>query len=193
MGLPGHAGSARAQKEVKVRSGVGLLHMVNVQALPAAVRRGEPLGDARRRDASDQLILGDVQLQQTPRDVRCDRIAVLDQASGPPAAASGATWSTTVPYAVPLIRPSHTRTMSRTPNSSVFRGSGRFATSGMPGYPFGAAAPENEDRVRGDRKLRVVNPGVQVLGGVEYHRVTPLVTRTGVYLTGGRRLTRVTA
>src|SRR5829696_1680935 len=58
-------------------------------------------------------------------------------ASTPPSAASGATCSTTVPYAVPLILPSQTRTMSRTPNSSIFRGSGRFATSGMPGYPFG--------------------------------------------------------
>ena len=49
------------------------------------------------------------------------------------AAASGATWSTTVPYAVPLIRPSQTRTMSRTPWRSIFFGRGRLATSGIPG------------------------------------------------------------
>ena len=40
---------------------------------------------------------------------------VRTSASGPPAAASGATCRTTVPYAVPLIRPSQIRTMSRTP------------------------------------------------------------------------------
>ena len=58
---------------------------------------------------------------------------VRTSASGPPAAASGATCSTTVPYAVPLIRPSQTRTMSRTPWASSRRGSGRFDTSGIPG------------------------------------------------------------
>ena len=55
------------------------------------------------------------------------------RANGPPAAASGATCRTTVPYAVPLIRPSQIRTMSRTPCSSSFVGSGMLATSGMPG------------------------------------------------------------
>ena len=58
---------------------------------------------------------------------------VWTRPSGPPAADSGATCSTTVPYAVPLIRPSQMRTMSRTPCSSSFLGSGMFATSGMPG------------------------------------------------------------
>ncbi|CAB4820451.1 unannotated protein [freshwater metagenome] len=58
---------------------------------------------------------------------------VCTTASGPPAAASGATWRTTVPYAVPLIRPSQIRTISRTPFSNNFFGSGMFATSGIPG------------------------------------------------------------
>ena len=58
---------------------------------------------------------------------------VRTRASGPPAAASGETCRTTVPYAVPLIRPSQTRTMSRTPCSSSFFGSGMLATSGIPG------------------------------------------------------------
>src|SRR5450755_2418906 len=62
-------------------------------------------------------------------------------ASGPPAAASGETWRTTVPYAVPLIRPSQMRTMSRTPSCISFLGSGMFATSGIPGYPLGVPAP----------------------------------------------------
>ena len=54
-------------------------------------------------------------------------------ASGPPTAASGVTCRTTVPYAVPLIRPSQMRTMSRMPSASSLAGSGRLATSGMPG------------------------------------------------------------
>ena len=54
-------------------------------------------------------------------------------ASGPPAAASGATCRMTVPYAVPLMRASLMRTMSRTPCSSSFCGSGMLPTSGMPG------------------------------------------------------------
>ena len=47
---------------------------------------------------------------------------VRTKASGPPAAASGATCRTTVPYAVPLIRASQMRTMSRTPCSRSFFG-----------------------------------------------------------------------
>jgi hypothetical protein len=58
---------------------------------------------------------------------------VRTSASGPPAAASGATCRTTVPYAVPLIRASLMRTMSRTPAASSLAGSGRLPTSGMPG------------------------------------------------------------
>ena len=50
--------------------------------------------------------------------------------SGPPIAASGATCSTIVPYAVPLIRASEIRTMSRTPCWSSLRGIGRSPTSG---------------------------------------------------------------
>ena len=53
--------------------------------------------------------------------------------SGPPAADSGETCSTTVPYAVPLIRASLMRTMSRTPFSNSLRGNGMFPTSGIPG------------------------------------------------------------
>src|SRR5664279_4746134 len=62
---------------------------------------------------------------------------VRTRPNGPPAAASGQTCNTTVPYAVPLIRPSQIRTMSRTPAFSSLAGSGVLATSGIPGYPFG--------------------------------------------------------
>ena len=62
---------------------------------------------------------------------------VLTSASGPPAAASGATCSTTVPYAVPLMRASEMRTMSVMPLRSTLGGSGMLPTSAMPGYPFG--------------------------------------------------------
>ena len=55
------------------------------------------------------------------------------RASGPPAAASGHTCRTTVPYAVPLMRASEMRTMSRTPFFSTFGGSPMLPTSAMPG------------------------------------------------------------
>jgi len=58
-------------------------------------------------------------------------------ASGPPAAASGETCKTTVPKAVPLIRPSQIRTRSSMPRSSNFFGIAIFETSGIPGYPLG--------------------------------------------------------
>ena len=54
-------------------------------------------------------------------------------ASGPPAAASGAVCSTTVPYAVPLMRASLMRTMSVMPFFSTLGGSGMLPTSAMPG------------------------------------------------------------
>ena len=54
-------------------------------------------------------------------------------ASGPPAAASGAVCSTTVPYAVPDMRASEMRTMSVTPCFRIFAGSAKLPTSGKPG------------------------------------------------------------
>ena len=53
-------------------------------------------------------------------------------ASGPPTAASGATCKATVPYAVPLIRPSETRTMSSTPWAARYLGKGMDPASGIP-------------------------------------------------------------
>ena len=134
MGLPGDPGSARADQEVEVGAGVGLLHVVDVQALPTA-RPGTAnapvtVGAAVRRISSSSGTSSCSRRRGTSSTIGSPS---WTSASRPPAAASGATCSTTVPYAVPLIRPSHTRTMSRTPSSSIFRGSGRFATSGMPG------------------------------------------------------------
>ena len=60
-------------------------------------------------------------------------------ASGPPAAASGETCSTTVPNAVPLMRASEMRTMSLTPRAPSFFGIGSAPASGMPGAPIGPA------------------------------------------------------
>ena len=54
-------------------------------------------------------------------------------ASGPPAAASGAMCSTTVPYAVPVMRASEMRTMSVMPFFSSLAGSAKLPTSGKPG------------------------------------------------------------
>jgi len=51
--------------------------------------------------------------------------------SGPPTVLSGATWSTTVPNPVPLIRPSVIRSMSVTPWLSSRAGIGMLPHSGM--------------------------------------------------------------
>ena len=60
-------------------------------------------------------------------------------ASGPPTNDSGATCSTHVPYAVPLMRASEMRTMSRTPAFNSFCGIGSIPHSGIPGPPSGPA------------------------------------------------------
>src|SRR3954451_22036007 len=57
------------------------------------------------------------------------------RARGPPIALSGDTWRTIVPKAVPLIRPSEMRTMSRIPCFSSLPGMGKLPTSGIPSPP----------------------------------------------------------
>ena len=86
-------------EEVEVGAGVGLHDVVDVQALPAAARVGE------RRPPSPSLGVarGELLGRDAPR--RCGRprtsrliqSPVCTRPSGPPAAASGVTCSTTVP------------------------------------------------------------------------------------------------
>ena len=125
MRVAAHDRPARTDEEVQVGAGVGLQDVVDVEAFPAARRVGERRDRRRVGAAGGQLVGGDVEIEAAARSLADVREAV--------AAASGATCSTTVPYAVPLIRPSQTRTMSRTPRASSLGGNGRFATSGIPG------------------------------------------------------------
>jgi germacradienol/geosmin synthase len=85
---------------------------------------------ARRRSSSSS---GTSSVSARAGTSRVIQSPVRTSARGPPAAASGATCSTTVPYAVPDMRPSQIRTMSLTPCFSSFAGRGTLATSGMPG------------------------------------------------------------
>ena len=86
-----------------------------------------------RRGAADQFLLRHVELQQAARHVEHDRVAVLDECEQ----ATGCGLRRDVQHDGAVGRtahpPSQTRTMSRIPISSIFRGNGRLATSGMPG------------------------------------------------------------
>ena len=95
---------------------------------------------------------------------------VFTSASGPPAADSGATCSTTVPYAVPLMRASEMRTMSVMPLRRIFGGSAMLPTSAMPGITLRAAALEHHDAVLVDVETLVVDLRLEVFDGLEHHR-----------------------
>ena len=92
---------------------------------------------------------------------------VRTRPSGPPAAASGATCRTTVPYAVPLIRPSQIRTMSRTPCCEQLGRQRHVGDLRHARVALGAAAAQHQHRVGVDVEVGVVDPGVQVLDRVE--------------------------
>jgi hypothetical protein len=85
------------------------------------------------------------------------------------------TCRTTVPYAVPLIRPSQTRTMSRTPCSSSFFGSGavevtdRLAFDGLVGAV--TAAADGTLLVAAQEHLVVLRPDGRLEDGLPRTRV----------------------
>ena len=142
---------------------------VEVAALdrPAARARGRALRSrARRRGRAPgvsreaALDLGgrDVQVDAPRLDVEHDRDRRrARRASGPPAADSGATCSTTVPNAVPLMRASETRTMSVTPWASSFFGIGTCPHSGMPGPPRGPELRSTSTVSARDVERRIVD------------------------------------
>src|SRR5271166_3313603 len=96
-------------------------------------------------------------------------------ASGPPIAASGAVWRTTAPYAVPLIRPSEMRTMSLTPRSRSFLGSGIFPTSGNARITFWSGALEHEDAGFIDVEIRIVDEPLHLFHALEHDSASPVV------------------
>ena len=130
---PRHLRAGRADQEVEIGARVGLQHVVDVQLLPAADRRrdaSDVASGTRRRCSSSSVTSSS---SRRPRTSSRISSPFCTSPSGPPAAASGVTCSTTVPYAVPLMRPSQMRTMSPHTLLEQLCGSGMFATSGMPG------------------------------------------------------------
>ena len=90
-----HGRAAAPDQEVEIDAFIGLQHVVHVHLHVAAV------GSRRRRrpggTPGGELRLIDMQVQAARRTSRVMRSPLRTRASGPPAAASGATWSTTVP------------------------------------------------------------------------------------------------
>ena len=110
-------------EEVEVAAGIGLEDVVHVEAAVAADRRsGRGRGG---RPTVLQLTLRHEKIEGALLHAEADAVARAHQAEGAAAAASGATWSTMVPKAVPLMRASEMRTMSVTPARRSFSGIGR--------------------------------------------------------------------
>ena len=157
-------------EEVEVAALVGLEHVVEVErAVAAAVVRR-----ARRplREAPGDLVVRQVEVEPAGVDVEHDRVAVLGRSrAGRPAADSGATWRTTVPNAVPLMRASEMRTMSRHALlEQLLRASGSGPTPACPGPPFGPAVPQHEHGVARRPRGRVVDPRCDVVDVLEDDR-----------------------
>ena len=74
-----------------------------------------------------------------------------------------------MPYAVPLIRPSQIRTMSRTPCLEQLLRQRQVGDLGHAGVAARAAAAEHQHGVGVDVQVGVVDAGVQVLDRVEDH------------------------
>ena len=111
------------------------------------------------------------QRQRALLHVERNSVPGANERQGPPTAASGATCRTTVPNAVPLIRPSEIRTMSVTPFASSLRESGCCRA---PACLDSRAAQSFEDEhgIGVDLEVVAVDPGVQVLDALEHHRAT---------------------
>ena len=88
-------------------------------------------------------------------------------ASGPPAAASGDTCSTAVPYAVPLMRASEMRTMSVTPVLQHLRRQAHVADLRHPGIALRTAVLQHQDAVGVNVERGIVDPRLVVLDALE--------------------------
>jgi len=97
MGLTAHSISCGADKEVEVGALIGLLYMLYVEPLPAAYGIGEACEGGGVEVTALQLLLWHLQRQHSAGYVEVILSPVFTNPSGPPAAASGATCSTTVP------------------------------------------------------------------------------------------------
>jgi len=115
-------------------------------------------------------------------DVENDPVPVSTMLSNPPTAASGVTCSTTVPYAVPLMRPSQTRTMSRTPVPEACS----YRQVGIRAFPDSPSvrSPEERARVDVDVEIRVIDARVHIFDAVEDHRLPRWYRSSGVAAAG---------
>ncbi len=99
MGLSGHAVPAGADEEIEVDPPVGLEYVVHEQ--PGVAPLGHSANRRRPGPSSERLCASSSPLNSTSSERRgTSRVTQSPERnsdSGPPTAASGATWSTTVP------------------------------------------------------------------------------------------------
>ncbi len=112
-------------QEIEIAAAVGLEHGFLEQAGIAAVGQCRRRKSCARLAPAGEFAVLDQEIKAPARHVEANPVARLDQAQGPPTPASGATCSTIVPKAVPLMRASEIHTMSLTPRSASFSGMGR--------------------------------------------------------------------
>ena len=154
---PGSRGRTRDRPGVRGRRTGGSIRVWRPGVPVAGCCDGAP---ARRRPRGGSVV-----------DLRTSsviRSPVRTSASGPPAADSGATCSTVVPKAVPLILASLMRTMSRTPLSEESGGKRHVAHLGHARVTTRAAAPQHEHAVGRDVEVGLVDPRLEVLDRVEH-------------------------
>jgi hypothetical protein len=89
--------SGGADEEVEVGAGIGLLYVVYIEPLPAANGTCKAREGGGVRSAALQLLSETSSVNIRSGTSRVISSPVCTNASGPPAAASGATCSTTVP------------------------------------------------------------------------------------------------
>jgi len=135
---PSDKGTAFPHQEIQVRALVGLQHVVEVEPPVAALELG--LGRLPLCLSFLQFLTGNDQFNFSLGGVELDDVAVLHQREHAAGGGLGEMCSTTVPYAVPLIRASEMRTMSVTPFFRSFGGSGMLPTSACRGSPSGRSS-----------------------------------------------------
>ena len=103
-------------------------------------------------------------------DVKRDVIAVSHKRERAADRRLGGTCKTQVPNAVPLMRPSVTRTMSSTPAAASRAGIGTWPHSGMPGTPTGPAPPSTSTLSPVTSSVGVVDALAHLVVGREHDR-----------------------
>jgi hypothetical protein len=95
MGVARHLGPAAAHQEVKVATLICLQHMIDIQLTITAHQ--QLLWRLQISHARRQFGIRNIQMQTPAGAIEFDPVAFAHHRQGPPARASGATCSTTVP------------------------------------------------------------------------------------------------